>query len=101
VRAAADDDSLRLYNLSTGTLAKTLFAKTFGASRVAFTHAPSCVLAASGARRGGGEHDVRYHSFHDNTYLRFFKARACAHAPAALRRCLPCLSRATHASRQP
>jgi hypothetical protein len=73
---AADDDSLRLYNLTTGTLAKTLFAKTFGASRVAFTHAPACILAASGARRGGGEHDVRYHSFHDNTYLRFFKARA-------------------------
>ena len=56
---------------------KTLFAKTYGASRVCFTHAPSCVLAASGVRRAGAapEHDVRYHSFHDNTYLRFFKAR--------------------------
>ena len=76
---AADDDSLRLYDVASGALLKTLFAKTYGASKVCFTHAPTCILAASGVRRNGAsEHDVRYHSFHDNTYLRFFKVRYTA-----------------------
>ena len=65
--------------MANGALLKTLFAKTYGASKVCFTHAPSCILAASGSRRNGAaEHDVRYHSFHDNTYLRFFKVRLYA-----------------------
>ena len=86
---AAADDSLRLYDVANGALLKTLFAKTYGASKVCFTHAPMCILAASGAR--ASEHDVRYHSFHDNTYLRFFKVRTACNAlqragqPAALR----------------
>ena len=84
---AADDDSLRLYDVAKGTLAKTLFAKTYGCSHVCFTHAPTCVLAASGVRRSGAapDHDVRYHSFHDNTYLRFFKVRRGQRAASALR----------------
>lgn len=78
---AADDDTLRLYDVASGTLLKTLGCKTYGVSAVAFTHSPLCVLTASGAHRS--DHDVRYHSLHDNTYLRFFKARARA-VPAAL-----------------
>ncbi len=74
VALVADDDSLRLYDVANGVLLKTLFAKTYGVSKVAFTHAPLAVLTASGAARS--DHDVRYHSLHDNTYLRFFKARA-------------------------
>jgi hypothetical protein len=87
VLRAADDDSLRLYDVANGALLKTLFAKTYGASKVCFTHTPTCILAASGVRRAGGtsEHDVRYHSFHDNTYLRFFKVRV-ASAPASQHR---------------
>ena len=81
---AADDDTLRLYDVANGTLLKTLGCKTYGVSAVAFTHSPLCVLTASGAHRS--DHDVRYHSLHDNTYLRFFKARGGA-APAAL--CTP------------
>jgi hypothetical protein len=84
---ASDDDSLRLYDLQSGTLLKTLLARAAGARLVTFTHAPSCVLTAAGGRRGSGtEHEVRYHSFHDNTYLRFFKARsACTRAPGFAR----------------
>ncbi len=90
VFCAAADDSLRLYDVARGVLLKTLFAKTYGAARVAFTHAPSCVLSAAGSRRAGngaaalpgaGEHDVRYHSFHDNTYLRFFRVRPARGRP--------------------
>ena len=72
---AADDDSLRLYDVQGGALLKTLHAKTYGVSRVAFTHAPSCRLTASSWRRPGTEHLVCYHSLHDNAYLRFFQAR--------------------------
>ena len=70
--------------MANGALLKTLFAKTYGASKVCFTHAPTCILAASGSRRNGAsEHDVRYHSFHDNTYLRFFKVCYAALRPAS------------------
>lgn len=53
------------------------------------------------------EHDVRYHSFHDNAYLRFFKARGRPHqrppashrARAAARRALRGPGRAPAAGR--
>jgi COMPASS component SWD2 len=68
---AAGDDSLRLYDTAAGTLLKTVLGKTYGVGRVACTHAPLAVLTASGSNRT--DHDVRYHSLYDNTYLRFFK----------------------------
>ena len=81
----AADESLHLYDTAAGTLVKTLFAKTYGVSRVACTHAPLAVLTASGANRS--DHDVRYHSLYDNTYLRFFKV--CIRHPPCPPICVP------------
>ena len=64
-------------------LLKTVFGKTYGVGKVACTHAPLAVLTASGANRA--DHDIRYHSLYDNTYLRFFKV--CAWLTAGWRRC--------------
>lgn len=44
---AADDDSIKLYGLETGTPHKTLHSKKYGISHVNFTHHPSAIVFAS------------------------------------------------------
>jgi COMPASS component SWD2 len=66
---ASADGSLHLYSCDNASLRKTLFDKVNGCSSVAFTHSRNCVLTASTR-----DHRVRYHSLHDNSYLRYFDA---------------------------
>ena len=71
-----DDDALHLYRTNTGTLLKTLYSKKYGCSCVTFTHASQAVVYASKVKAASKDpkrdHALRYHSLHDNTYLRYF-----------------------------
>ena len=72
-----DDDAIHLYNTNTGVKTKTLYSKKYGCSNVCFTHSAAAVIYSSRSKGAGGkaidDHAVRYHSLHDNTYLRYFK----------------------------
>jgi len=76
VSFSGDDDSLNLYRTNTGTLIKTLYSKKYGCSCVTFTHASQAVVYASKVKAPSKDvkkdHALRYHSLHDNTYLRYF-----------------------------
>jgi len=67
---------LHLYRTNTGTLLKTLYSKKYGCSCVTFTHASQAVVYASKVKAASKDprkdHALRYHSLHDNTYLRYF-----------------------------
>mmetsp|Transcript_13247 Transcript_13247/g.32149 ORF Transcript_13247/g.32149 Transcript_13247/m.32149 type:complete len:343 (-) Transcript_13247:315-1343(-) len=71
-----DDDALHLYRTNTGVLLKTLYSKKYGCSCVTFTHASQAVVYASKVKAASKDpkkdHALRYHSLHDNTYLRYF-----------------------------
>ncbi|KAK9813206.1 hypothetical protein WJX72_010567 [[Myrmecia] bisecta] len=67
---AGDDDSIHVYNTSTGQAQRNLFSKKYGVSNICFTHHPQAVIHASNK---GSEHAVRYLSLHDNRYLRYFR----------------------------
>lgn len=43
----SDDDSIHVYNTSTGILQDTLFSKKYGVANICFTHAPTCALYAT------------------------------------------------------
>jgi COMPASS component SWD2 len=78
-----DDDAIHLYNTNTGTKTKTLYSKKYGCTNVCFTHSAAAVIYSSRSKGGAGEsaiddHAVRYHSLHDNTYLRYFKGHTDA-----------------------
>ncbi len=45
--AAADDDSIKLYNTSTGTEQETYFSRKYGAQNICFTHNVSLVIYAT------------------------------------------------------
>ncbi|KAJ3146984.1 hypothetical protein HK101_002263, partial [Irineochytrium annulatum] len=64
-----DDDALHMYDCQTGTLKKTSYSKKYGCSLGRFTHRSNNVLHASTK----DDHAIRYLSFHDNKYLRYFK----------------------------
>ena len=73
-----DDDAIHVYNTNTGAKTKTLYSKKYGCANVCFTHSPAAVIYSSRGKADGGgraidDHAVRYHSLHDNTYLRYFK----------------------------
>ena len=74
--SSGDDDALHLYRTNTGTLLKTLYSKKYGCSCVTFTHASQAVVYASKVKAASKDprkdHALRYHSLHDNTYLRYF-----------------------------
>ena len=67
---------MHLYRTNTGTLLKTLYSKKYGCSCVTFTHASQAVVYASKVKAASKDprkdHALRYHSLHDNTYLRYF-----------------------------
>lgn len=67
---SSSDDTVKLYSSIDGKLQRNLNVKKFGASAVIFTHHPKAILAA-----GFRNQDccVRYHSLHDNSYLRVFR----------------------------
>ena len=67
--AAADDETLQLYDCMQGKHAKTLFSKKYGCHLAKFTHTASNVIYASTK----GDDTIRYLSLHDNTYIRYFK----------------------------
>ena len=77
---AGDDDALHLYRTNTGQLLKTLYSKKYGCSCVTFTHASQAVVYASKVKTASAQpqkdHALRYHSLHDNTYLRYFVGHA-------------------------
>ena len=77
-----DDDAIHLYNTNTGVKTKTLYSKKYGCSNVCFTHSAAAVIYSSRSKGAGGkaigDHAVRYHSLHDNTYLRYFKGHTDA-----------------------
>ena len=52
---AADDDSIKLYGLETGTPYKLLHSKKYGISQVNFTHHPSAIIFASNKVSPGAE----------------------------------------------
>jgi len=68
--SSSSDDTVKLYSSIDGKLQRNLNVKKFGASAVIFTHHPKAILAA-----GFRNQDccVRYHSLHDNSYLRVFR----------------------------
>lgn len=67
---------LRLYDYEKGVHERTCFSNKFGASSVRFTHHPLSILYASTVCESTSElenHAIRYHSLHDNAYLKYFK----------------------------
>lgn len=77
--ASHTDDTLHLYGVDTGELKKTVACKQHGTSLVRFTHHRHAVIVASTTLEE--EECIRYLSFHDLTYLRFFKGhrtRVCS-----------------------
>lgn len=67
---SSSDDSIKLYSSIDGKLQKSFYIRKYGAACVKFTHHNKAVLAA-GFR--GQDCCVRYHSLHDNSYLRQFR----------------------------
>ncbi|KAK3245561.1 hypothetical protein CYMTET_44875 [Cymbomonas tetramitiformis] len=70
---SGDDDSIRLYDTSRGTLIKTLYAKQCGVGCVVFTHHQNAVICASKHEEYPDDDSIRYLSLYDNRYLRGFK----------------------------
>jgi COMPASS component SWD2 len=66
---SSDDESIRLYSLSSGKLHNTIYSKKYGCSNIRFTHRSNNILYCSTKV----ENSIRYMSLHDNKYLRYFK----------------------------
>jgi len=75
--SAGEDDRLCVYSCQSGALQRVVQSPRHGISIARFTHDPLSVICAS--RRGGAAaadpeaHALRYHSLHDNCFLRFFR----------------------------
>ncbi|XP_039841754.1 protein ANTHESIS POMOTING FACTOR 1-like [Panicum virgatum] len=69
---SSEDDSIRLYNITSATLLKTTYHRKHGADRVCFTHHPSSILCSSRYNLESAE-SLRYLSLYDNRCLRYFK----------------------------
>ena len=65
---SSDDESLNLYNISSGKKQKTIYSKKYGVDLVRFTHHNNAVVCAS---KNGWDESLRYLSLHDNKYLRY------------------------------
>ncbi|ONH97064.1 hypothetical protein PRUPE_7G167800 [Prunus persica] len=70
VVTASDDESIRLYDVSTATCLKTINSKKYGVDLVCFTSHPTTVIYSS---KNGWDESLRLLSLHDNKYLRYFK----------------------------
>jgi len=76
VSVTTNGHAIRLYNVEKGTLERSLLSPKYGASSARFTHHPLTILYASNNYESAHElenHAIRYHSLHDNAYLRYFK----------------------------
>lgn len=79
--SAAEDDRLCVYSCQSGTLQRVVQSPRYGVSIARFTHDPLTVIGASRGTPASGDpsvadlgtHAIRYHSLHDNSYLRFFR----------------------------
>ncbi|RAL52563.1 hypothetical protein DM860_017257 [Cuscuta australis] len=67
---ASDDESIRLYDVTTATCLKTINSKKYGVDLVSFTSHPTTVIYSS---KNGWDESLRLLSLHDNKYLRYFK----------------------------
>ncbi|MBA0760814.1 hypothetical protein Gotri_023535 [Gossypium trilobum] len=67
---ASEDESIRLYDVSTATCLKTINSKKYGVDLVCFTSHPTTVIYSS---KNGWDESLRLLSLHDNKYLRYFK----------------------------
>eukprot|EP00824_Muranothrix_gubernata_P009474 TRINITY_DN22080_c0_g1_i1.p1 TRINITY_DN22080_c0_g1~~TRINITY_DN22080_c0_g1_i1.p1 ORF type:complete len:315 (-),score=63.21 TRINITY_DN22080_c0_g1_i1:10-954(-) len=67
---ASDDESLHLYSCTQGTFKKKVLSRKYGVDLVRFTHHDMAVLVAS---KNNWDDSLRYHSLHDNRYLRYFQ----------------------------
>jgi COMPASS component SWD2 len=63
------DDTLQIFNCKLSQHAKELRSQKYGAHLARFTHHSSSILYASTKVN----HDIRYLSTHDNSYLQYFK----------------------------
>ncbi|KAL6556132.1 hypothetical protein OROGR_005425 [Orobanche gracilis] len=70
VVTASDDESIRLYDVSTATCLKTINSKKYGVDLVCFTSHPTTVIYSS---KNGWDESLRLLSLNDNKYLRYFR----------------------------
>ncbi|KAL6552612.1 hypothetical protein OROHE_007976 [Orobanche hederae] len=70
VVTASDDESIRLYDVSTATCLKTINSKKYGVDLVCFTSHPTTVIYSS---KNSGDELLRLLSLNDNKYLRYFR----------------------------
>ncbi|KAI9352491.1 WD40-repeat-containing domain protein [Zopfochytrium polystomum] len=68
----SDDDSMRMYDCLTGTLKKTSYSKKYGCAHGRFTHKNTTIIYASTKE----DNAIRYLSFHDNKFIRYFKGHS-------------------------
>ncbi|KAI8826725.1 WD40-repeat-containing domain protein [Fimicolochytrium jonesii] len=66
---SSGDDSLRLYDAVNATAKTHLYSKKYGCNLARFTHSRSSIIYSSTKV----DHTIRYHSLHDNRYLRYFE----------------------------
>uniref|UniRef100_A0A7R9VE69 Anaphase-promoting complex subunit 4 WD40 domain-containing protein n=1 Tax=Chlamydomonas euryale TaxID=1486919 RepID=A0A7R9VE69_9CHLO len=72
---ASDDDSIRLYNTSTGERGDVFFSKKYGVQNICFTHHPSHVVY--GTRKAvANDHALRYQDLCRNEYLRYYRGHS-------------------------
>ncbi|KAI8848051.1 WD40-repeat-containing domain protein [Chytridium lagenaria] len=67
--SVGDDETMHIYDCLNGVLKKTSYSKKYGCTLGRFTHKSNNILHASTKE----DHAIRYLSFHDNKYLRYFK----------------------------
>ncbi|KAL6576478.1 hypothetical protein OROHE_000259 [Orobanche hederae] len=70
VVTASDDESIRLYDVSTATCLKTINSKKYGVDLVCFTSLPTTVIYSS---KNSWDELLRLLSLNDNKYLRYFR----------------------------
>ncbi|KAL6549436.1 hypothetical protein OROHE_008553 [Orobanche hederae] len=70
VVTASDDESIRLYDVSTATCLKTINSKKYGVDLVFFTSHPTTVIYSS---KNNWDESLRLLSLNDNKYLRYFR----------------------------
>ncbi|KAL6513026.1 hypothetical protein OROHE_019816 [Orobanche hederae] len=70
VVTASDDESIRLYDVSTATCLKTINSKKYGVDLVCFTSHPTTVIYSS---KNSWDESLRLLSLNDNKYLRYFR----------------------------
>lgn len=69
---SSDDESIRVYNLDTGTESNLVQSKKYGADLIHFLHHSHLCVTAS-KNESDWDHTLRYLSLYDNRYLRYFR----------------------------